>query len=38
MIYTKSFTLLQYINQGVHIQFVAPDDERCAARNMLSLQ
>jgi len=26
-----------YINQRVQIQFRAPDDERCAARNMLSL-
>jgi hypothetical protein len=36
IIYTKSFTLLQYINQRLQIQFTAPDDERCAARNMLS--
>jgi hypothetical protein len=27
-----------YINQRLPIQFRAPDDERCAARNMLSLQ
>jgi len=27
-----------YINQRVQIQFRAPDDERYAARNMLSLQ
>jgi hypothetical protein len=27
-----------HINQGLQIQFRAPDDERCAARNMLSLQ
>jgi hypothetical protein len=27
-----------YINQRLQIQFRAPDDERCAARNMLSLQ
>ena len=27
-----------YINQRLHIQFRAPDDKRCAARNMLSLQ
>ena len=27
-----------YINQRLQIQFAAPDDERCAARNMLSLQ
>jgi len=27
-----------YINQRLQIQFVAPDDERCAARNRLSLQ
>ena len=27
-----------YINQRLKIQFRAPDDERCAARNMLSLQ
>jgi len=27
-----------YINQMLQIQFGAPDDERCAARNMLSLQ
>jgi len=27
-----------YINQRLHIQPRAPDDERCAARNMLSLQ
>jgi hypothetical protein len=26
-----------HINQGVQIQFRAPDYERCAARNMLSL-
>jgi len=38
IIYTKSFTLLHYINQGLHIQFGAPDDEQRAARNMLSLQ
>jgi hypothetical protein len=37
-VYTKSFTLLQHINQRLQIQFRAPDDERCAARNMLSLQ
>ena len=27
-----------YINQRLQIQFGAPDDERCAARNMFSLQ
>jgi len=27
-----------YINQKLQIQFRAPDDERYAARNMLSLQ
>jgi hypothetical protein len=27
-----------YINQRMQIQFRAPDDERCAARNMLNLQ
>ena len=27
-----------YINQRLQIQFRAPNDERCAARNMLSLQ
>jgi len=27
-----------YINQRLQIQFRAPDDEQCAARNMLSLQ
>jgi len=27
-----------HINQRLKIQFRAPDDERCAARNMLSLQ
>jgi hypothetical protein len=27
-----------YTNQRLQIQFGAPDDERCAARNMLSLQ
>ena len=27
-----------YINQRLQIQFGAPDDERYAARNMLSLQ
>jgi hypothetical protein len=27
-----------YINQRLQIQFRAPDDERCAIRNMLSLQ
>jgi len=27
-----------YINQRLKIQFGAPDDERCAAGNMLSLQ
>jgi hypothetical protein len=27
-----------YINGRLQIQFRAPDDERCAARNMLSLQ
>jgi len=27
-----------YINQRLQVQFRAPDDERCAARNMLSLQ
>jgi hypothetical protein len=27
-----------YINQMLQIQFGAPDDERYAARNMLSLQ
>ena len=27
-----------YINQRLQIQFRAPDDEWCAARNMLSLQ
>jgi hypothetical protein len=27
-----------YIDQRLHIQLRAPDDERCAARNMLSLQ
>ena len=27
-----------YINQTLQTQFRAPDDERCAARNMLSLQ
>jgi hypothetical protein len=36
--YTKSFTLLQYINQRPQKQFRAPDDERRAAWNMLSLQ
>ena len=29
---------LVYINQRLQIQFGAPDDERYAARNMLSLQ
>ena len=28
----------EYINQRLQIQFRAPDDERCAAGNMLSLQ
>jgi len=37
IIYTKSFTLLQYVIQRLQIQFRAPDDERYAARNMLSL-
>jgi len=32
------FTLLQYINQRMQIQFRAPDDERCAAGNTMSLQ
>jgi hypothetical protein len=27
-----------HINQRLQIQFRAPDDEQCAARNMLSLQ
>jgi len=27
-----------YINQSQQIQFRAPDDERCADRNMLRLQ
>ena len=27
-----------YIKQRLQIQFSAPDDERCAVRNMLSLQ
>jgi hypothetical protein len=27
-----------YINQRLHIHFRAPDDERCAAQNALSLQ
>jgi hypothetical protein len=27
-----------YINQRLQIQFRAPDDERCTARNMLRLQ
>jgi len=27
-----------YINQRLHIRFRAPDDERCAARNVLGLQ
>jgi len=27
-----------YINQRLQIQFRAPDDERCAAQNMLSLR
>ena len=27
-----------YVNQRLKIQFKAPDDERYAARNMLSLQ
>jgi len=27
-----------YVNQRLQIQFTAPDDERYAARNMLSLQ
>jgi hypothetical protein len=27
-----------YINQRLQIQFRAPDDERCAVRNTLSLQ
>jgi len=26
-----------YVKQRLQIQFRAPDDERCAARNMLSL-
>jgi hypothetical protein len=26
-----------YVNQRLQIEFRAPDDERCAARNMLSL-
>ena len=26
-----------HINQRLQVQFIAPDDERCAARNMLSL-
>jgi len=34
----KSFTLLQYVNQRLQIQFRAPDNERCAAWNMWSLQ
>jgi len=34
----KSFTLLQYVNQRLQIQFRTPDDERYAARNRLSLQ
>jgi hypothetical protein len=29
---------LWYINQKLQIQFRAPDNERCAARNMLSIQ
>jgi len=33
----KSFTLLQYINQRLQIQFRAPDDERYATLNMLRL-
>jgi len=28
----------EHKNQRLQIQFRAPDDERCAARNMLSLQ
>jgi hypothetical protein len=27
-----------YVNQKLQIKFRAPDDERCAAQNMLSLQ
>jgi hypothetical protein len=27
-----------YVKQRLQIEFRAPDDERCAARNMLSLQ
>jgi len=27
-----------HINQRLQVQFRAPDDERCAARNMFSLQ
>jgi len=27
-----------YINQRLQIQFIAPDDERYAAQNMLSLR
>ena len=38
IIYTKTFTSLQYINQRLQIQFRAPDDERCAAGNTMSLQ
>ena len=38
IIYTIFFTLLQYVNQRLQIEFRAPDDERYAARNMLSLQ
>ena len=33
-----SFTLLQHENQRLQIQFIAHDDERCVARNVLSLQ
>ena len=33
-VYTKPFTLLQYIKQRLQIQFRAPDDERCAYFNM----
>jgi len=30
-------SLYGYINQRLQIEFKAPDDERCAARNMLSI-
>jgi hypothetical protein len=37
-IYYSKIYINVYINQRLQIQFGAPDDERYAARNMLSLQ